>query len=84
MAAPEFESFEGFRHFLSETLGVAEESLAPEATFLYDLEIESLKLVELLLQFEIQFGIKVPLDAAWELETVGDAYRFYSARGPHA
>ena len=70
-------SFDEFRRFLSETLGVAEEALKPEAYFIYDLGIESLTLVELMLQMEDHLGRKIPLDTAWEIETVGDAYKFY-------
>ncbi len=84
MTVPEMNSFEDFRHFLSESLGLAEEALTPEARFLYDLGIESLKLVELLLQLELQFDRKIPLDMAWRLETVGDAYQFYADQLPHA
>jgi acyl carrier protein len=73
----EIHSFDEFRHFLSDTLGVAEAALTPEAHFMYDLGIESLTLVELLLQLELRMGRKIPLDTAWAIETVGDAYRFY-------
>jgi acyl carrier protein len=34
-------------------------------------------MVELMLQFELQLGRKVSADAAWDILTVGDAYRFY-------
>ncbi len=78
MAAPVFHSFDEFRDFLSETLGVAPEALTPEAHFMYDLGIESLKLVELMLQLENVLGRKISLDTAWEIQTVGDAYRFYT------
>ncbi len=77
MSPPEFRSFDEFRLFLSDTLGVAEAALTPDAHFLYDLGIESLKLVELLLQLEQRLGHKRPLDTAWELETVEDAYQYY-------
>ncbi len=70
-------SYETFRHFLSELLGIAEPALTPEAHFLGDLSIESLKMVELVLQIEKKLGIKVSTDAAWEIETVQDAYDFY-------
>jgi acyl carrier protein len=76
-------SFEDFRHFLSETLGVAEEALTPEAHFTYDLGIESLTLVELMLQLELRLGRKIPLDTAWAIETVGDAYRYYVDQVKH-
>jgi acyl carrier protein len=36
-----------------------------------------LKLVELILQFELQLGVSIPTDAAWEIQTVGDAYKYY-------
>ncbi len=70
-------SFNEFREFLSDTLGVAEVVLTPDAHFLNDLAIDSLKLVELLLQFEFLLGKKVSSDAAWEILTVGDAYDYY-------
>jgi len=70
-------SFDEFRMFLSETLGVAAAALDPDASFIGDLAVDSLKLVELMLQLELQLGIDVPMDAAWEIQTVGDAYDHY-------
>ncbi len=70
-------SFDEFRHFLADALGLAEPALTREAHFLNDLAVESLKLVELILQFEVQLGVRVPTDAAWEIQTVGHAYDYY-------
>jgi len=70
-------SFDEFRQFLSDSLGIADVILTPDAHFLNDLAIESLKLVELILQFELQLGVSIPTDAAWEIQTVGDAYKYY-------
>ena len=78
-------TFDEFRGFLSETLGVAEVTLNPDTHFLSDLAVDSLKMVELMLQFELQLGRKVSADAAWDILTVGDAFRFYqnqAADGP--
>ena len=78
-------TFDEFRGFLSETLGVAEATLDPDTHFLSDLAVDSLKMVELMLQFELQLGRKVSADAAWDILTVGDAFRFYqnqAADGP--
>ncbi len=80
MAETNILSFDEFRRFLSDTLGVAEPALKPEASFLIDLAIESLKMVELIMQIEQQLGVKVPSDAAWEILTVGDAYDYYVNR----
>ena len=70
-------NFDEFRGFLSDTLGVAEATLRPDTHFLADLAVDSLKMVELMLQFELQLGRKVSADAAWDILTVGDAYKFY-------
>ncbi len=70
-------SFDEFRRFLSDTLGVAEAALTPEANFLIDLAIDSIKLAELLLELEDQLGTRLATDAAWEILTVGDAYDYY-------
>ncbi len=70
-------SFDEFRQFLSNVLGIAEMALTPDAHFMNDLAIESLKMVELILQLEHRLGIRIPSDMAWEIETVGDAYNYY-------
>lgn len=70
-------SFEEFRAFLSDALGVAAVALHRDASFIGDLAVDSLKLVELMLQLELQLGIEVPVDAAWEIQTVGEAYDYY-------
>jgi acyl carrier protein len=77
MAETSVLSFDEFRQFVAETLGVVEGALTPETHFLNDLAVESLKLLELMLQFELQLGRPVSPDAAWEILTVGDAYSYY-------
>jgi acyl carrier protein len=52
--------------------------LTEDASLLNDLALDSLKLVELILQFELKLGLSMSSDAAWSIETVGDAYRFYA------
>ena len=69
-----------FRGFLSETLEVSQDTLHPEASFLNDLAIDSLKMVELVLRIESRLGVSIPPDAAWSIQTVEDAYNFYAER----
>ncbi len=71
-------TFDEFRSFLAKTLALDEEDLKPDTSFLNDLAIESLKLVELMLQMELKLGVSVPAEVAWEIQTVGDAYNYYS------
>ncbi len=69
-------SFEDFRKLLAEELLVGEEALVPQASFIADLAVDSIRLVEMILRFE-ELGIHVPPEAAWEIQTVGDAYNYY-------
>jgi len=70
-------TFSQFQQFLAEVLTVDAERLTPDCSFLGDLGIESLKLVEMILAFETELGVVVPTEVAWDMETVGAAYSGY-------
>jgi len=69
-------SFEEFKHMLADVLQMDEDKLNAEASFVNDLMVDSIKLVELMLGLE-ENGINIPMEAAWDVQTVGDAYRVY-------
>lgn len=69
-------SFEEFKRLIACELQVDEAKVVPEASFVEDLLADSIRLVELMLRLEDE-GIQIPLEAAWEIRTVGDAYRLY-------
>jgi len=69
-------TFEEFRHFLAQQLQIDESKVVPEASFVTDLMVDSISLVELMLSME-EKGINIPMEAAWDVQTVGDAYRIY-------
>lgn len=69
-------SFEEFKRLLAEELQIEEGKIVPEASFVTDLLVDSIKLVELMLRLE-EKGIEIPMEAAWDVQTVGDAYRVY-------
>jgi acyl carrier protein len=69
-------TFEEFQHMLAEVLQMDEDKLVPDASFVSDLMVDSIKLVELMLGLE-ENGINIPMEAAWDVQTVGDAYRVY-------
>lgn len=69
-------SFHEFRKILAEELLVSEESLVPEASFITDLAVDSIRLVEMILRLE-EFGVEVPPEVAWQIQTVGDAYQYF-------
>ena len=69
-------TFEEFKHFLAEQLKIDESKVVPEASFVTDLMVDSISLVELMLGME-EKGINIPMEAAWDVQTVEDAYRVY-------
>lgn len=69
-------SFDEFRKIIAEELLVDEEEITPQTSFLTDLRVDSVRMVDMMLRLEEQ-GIIIPLEAGWQIETVGDAYRFY-------
>ena len=60
-------------------LGVEESEVTPEASFTNDLGADSLDTVELIMEFEKEFGITIPDDQAEKIGTVGDAVLYIEA-----
>lgn len=57
-------------------LGVDESEVKPEASFTNDLGADSLDTVELIMEFEKEFGVSIPDDKAENIATVGDAIAY--------
>jgi acyl carrier protein len=73
---PEPLSFAAFQALLADILHMDAERLRPEAYFITDLGVDSLRMVEVLLRLE-KMGVEVSPQAAWEIQTVEDAYGYY-------
>ena len=59
-----------------EKCGVNASEVTPEASFTQDLGLDSLDTVELIMEFEKEFGITIPDDKAEGIKTVADADAF--------
>ncbi len=67
---------ERVKQIIVDKLGVSESEVTPEATFNQDLGADSLDTVELIMEFERQFSIKIPDDKSETIQNVGDAIKF--------
>lgn len=71
--------FEKIRDIIVEQLGVEEESITMEASFIDDLGADSLDIVELIMAFEEEFDIEIPDEEAEKIVLVGDAVNYVKA-----
>ncbi len=67
------------KEIIVEKLGVEESEVTMEASFTNDLGADSLDTVELIMEFEKEFGITIPDDQAEKIATVGDAVAYIEA-----
>jgi acyl carrier protein len=66
------------KEIIIEQLGVSEEEVKPEASFVDDLGADSLDLVELVMALEEEFGQEIPDEDAEKIATVQDAVNYVS------
>ena len=67
---------ERVKAIIVDKLGVSESEVTPEATFTQDLGADSLDTVELIMEFEKEFGIQIPDEKAETIQTVGAAIAY--------
>jgi acyl carrier protein len=59
-----------------EVAGVAPEDVQLDKSFVDDLDVDSLSMVEIIYACEEKFGVSIPDEDAKNLKTVGDAVAF--------
>ena len=68
------------KQIIAEKLGVSEDKITPQASFVDDLGADSLDQVELIMAFEDAFDIEIPDEDAEKLSTVKDAFDYLATK----
>ena len=71
----------GLAEIVEEVAGVAQDDVTAEKSFVDDLDIDSLSMVEIATAAEDKFGIRIPDDDLKNLKKVGDAVRYIEQAG---
>jgi acyl carrier protein len=70
------ETADRVKKIVVEHLGVEQDKVTEDASFINDLGADSLDIVELVMAFEEEFGVEIPDDAAEKITTVRDAIEY--------
>lgn len=68
------------KQIIAEKLGVSEDKVTPQASFVDDLGADSLDQVELIMALEDEFNIEIPDEDAEKIRTVKDALDYLEAK----
>ncbi len=74
------EILEKVQSIIAEKLSVDAADVTPEKSFTNDLGADSLDTVELIMEFENVFGIKIPDEETEKIMTVGDAVAYIESK----
>ena len=69
----------GLAVIVNEVAGVPVEDVTSDKSFVDDLDIDSLSMVEVVMAAEDKWGVKIPDSEVKNLKTVGDAVNFIAA-----
>jgi len=69
-------TFDKIKEVIIDKLGVDESAITKEAHFVNDLGADSLDTVELIMEFEEEFGIEIPDEDAENITSVSSAVKY--------
>ena len=67
------------RKIVAEQMGMSEDEISRETSFVNDLNADSLDTVELVMEFEEEFELSIPDEEAEKIQTVGQAIDYIKA-----
>jgi acyl carrier protein len=84
MATTEKEILDGLGEIIDEIAGVPADEVTPDKSFVDDLDIDSLSMVEIAVAAQDKFGVEIPDDQLKNLKTVQDVVNFVQRSGVSA
>ena len=72
--------YEKMKEIIVHKLGVDENKITKEATFIDDLGADSLDTVEIIMDFEEEFGVEIPDEDAEKLTTIQAALDYINSK----
>ena len=76
MAVNHADVLAGLVEIVNEVAGIPADEIKPEKSFVDELDVDSLAMVEVIVAAEERFGVTIPDDDAKNFKTVGDAVDF--------
>lgn len=74
------EVLERVKKIIADQLGIDEDDVVSDASFIDDLGADSLDIVELIMAFEEEFDLEIPDEDAEKIKTVQDAVDYIKNR----
>jgi acyl carrier protein len=81
MAMTQQEILAGLSEIIDEIAGVPADEVTPDKTFVDDLDIDSLSMVEIAVAAQDKFGVEIPDDQLKDLKTVQDVIDYVERAG---
>ena len=81
MAMTKDEILAGLSEIIDEIAGVPADEVTPDKTFVDDLDIDSLSMVEIAVAAQDKFGVEIPDDQLKDLKTVQDVIDYVERAG---
>ncbi len=72
--------FSKVKEIIVDQLGIDEEDVTPDASFIDDLGADSLDIVELIMAFEEEFDIEIPDEDAEKITNVSEAVEYIDSK----
>ncbi|MBN0975567.1 MULTISPECIES: acyl carrier protein [unclassified Gordonia (in: high G+C Gram-positive bacteria)] len=76
MSASQSQIVAGIAEIVEDVTGIEPEEVTVDKSFVDDLDIDSLSIVEIVVQLEDKYGVKIADEDIQQLSTVGDAVAF--------